>query len=1143
VVNGDTKRAGGLWSWQGCDSGQLESWSQGDKAFPVLDTMGTGSTANINATYVTTNLMSRNNWHWSRIAGVAYNYFWGSDVGFGVGSIMPYHVYGLELPVRGSGLGGNHNIGYTWVGWPGKTLSSGEKTYIGTSMIGVVDGDMGNGVNMYARTMDNVDITPFVDRGEFVTRTDDYTSTSSSSKWQYIVDGFNYAEPRYEYKYDESGSYYNGVPENLIVMPKGDELADWMRKPAWETYGYGSTIPTLALFYLIPILERLGYGTVTYEGGWRDTSNSLNMGSSAAGWTMVAPMLEEYFAAHPHSKHLAPGDAYDFSGLSTATQTGRNRVVRAMNEYIHEHGMRVLAWVQDSLVPNAQITSGRVPQQWGVRNFTDTGRNGSYGCTGNPEFINDYTTFFCELMFGDGTRELAFDGLKGDSFWGMDRCYGTGHGHDGDPDAPIRNYGLYFKNIYNKANYIRGATEYVGGPVVDVEKMASIKQCMCGRVMDYFVFTGVNRPISGDHSGTKQNRQANRIWRGFYGWDVPMSSDHHDLDMRDDEMFRPPLENIGEFDYANILGTGILFESKTRLNLHAYHNAASERSSLMTWPGEPNYKNRWPDFTPSNGTGSSSNLPWANGAIKWGAAVKYYGLYHDLGTSQSKMIDNLYKYAVDYPETYALELMDRNPATGALTPKPVSERIYSFYATSFPIEADDPRLRNADGTGGTWTAVPCRYYREMMVTNADAFPRSFDPWNSVDKGIENTTADIQAGIPFTFKYEGPIEIRGLKANTAYCLSDVETGEKLLKTSDASGLIKFDTVFKNSVIYHVTEAVTGSVSGHVYDGAGDIQSGATITLYDENGNRMFWDTASDMDGAYSFPVVPAGRYYIVHTFPKGYVQPLSGTAAVPNNDSRYEGFTPVNMDYFTDVYEYVSQPFVVGGGAVTRDLGPNVSYYSASVLADPESDIDKNIEFALTLRGAENVLTFEAEVTVDGNMLAGVGVEALNGFTVMNDIFWRYAGNGMWQGTVTLAYKAGEDEGFTGLGPTDIAKFIFAPRGVGDTALTLTGVKSAGLVGENTQYLDVEVVWGEAVTNIDQRVFSKYDLNRDNKVDALDLGIMLLYCGFSENSPGWDVLVKVNDSRGKPVTASMCDVNGDGVIDMLDLLDLFIHYTK
>ncbi|MCL1808144.1 MAG: S8 family serine peptidase [Clostridiales bacterium] len=74
-------------------------------------------------------------------------------------------------------------------------------------------------------------------------------------------------------------------------------------------------------------------------------------------------------------------------------------------------------------------------------------------------------------------------------------------------------------------------------------------------------------------------------------------------------------------------------------------------------------------------------------------------------------------------------------------------------------------------------------------------------------------------------------------------------------------------------------------------------------------------------------------------------------------------------------------------------------------------------------------------------------------------------------------------------------------------------------------------------------YSKYDLNKDNKVGALDLGIMLLYCGFDKDAPDWGDVIKVNDSRGAGVCAGMCDVNGDGLIDMLDLLDLFIHYTK
>ncbi|MCL1983713.1 MAG: M28 family peptidase [Clostridiales bacterium] len=220
-----------------------------------------------------------------------------------------------------------------------------------------------------------------------------------------------------------------------------------------------------------------------------------------------------------------------------------------------------------------------------------------------------------------------------------------------------------------------------------------------------------------------------------------------------------------------------------------------------------------------------------------------------------------------------------------------------------------------------------------------------------------------------------------------------------------------------------------------------------------------------------------------------------------------------------------------------------AFVGASVNADEESGIEGDVCYTLSLSGARDLLNVELEFVVDGSMLAGKGLETLNGFNSVDGIDWRFIGGNLWKGSVTLGYPSGGNTGFTSEGPVDVAVFTFAPRAVGDAAFTIVGFKAVGLRGDETCYLDARIVNGEAVTNIDQRVFSKYDLNRDNKVDALDLGIMLLYCGFATETPGWDSLVKVNDSRGKGVTASMCDVNDDGIIDMLDLLDLFIHYTK
>ena len=216
-------------------------------------------------------------------------------------------------------------------------------------------------------------------------------------------------------------------------------------------------------------------------------------------------------------------------------------------------------------------------------------------------------------------------------------------------------------------------------------------------------------------------------------------------------------------------------------------------------------------------------------------------------------------------------------------------------------------------------------------------------------------------------------------------------------------------------------------------------------------------------------------------------------------------------------------------------------FSLSVL--PVSGIEGDVEYALTVRDAVDLLTVELEFEVDGNMLAGKGAEALSGFAVVDGIAWKSLGGSIWRGTVTIGYPAGDSTGYTSVLSADIAKFVFAPRAIGSATMKLTGIRATGFVENETRYIDVAIENSEASTNIEQLVFSKYDLNKDNAVDALDLGIMLLYCGFDGDSLSWYTLVKVNDSKGKPVIASMCDVNGDGVIDMLDLLDLFIHYTK
>jgi hypothetical protein len=147
---------------------------------------------------------------------------------------------------------------------------------------------------------------------------------------------------------------------------------------------------------------------------------------------------------------------------------------------------------------------------------------------------------------------------------------------------------------------------------------------------------------------------------------------------------------------------------------------------------------------------------------------------------------------------------------------------------------------------------------------------------------------------------------------------------------------------------------------------------------------------------------------------------------------------------------------------------------------------------------------------------------------------------LWKGSATLVYPSGGDgTGFTADGPVDIAKFVFSPKALGGTSMRLTRISATGFNPETVmvQRIGAYIVNGDAETDIR----SKFDLNRDNKVDALDLSVALLYFGHKSTDTDWTALVKVKDVKGGDITPAICDVNGDNVVDMLDLMEIYLNY--
>ena len=326
----------------------------------------------------------------------------------------------------------------------------------------------------------------------------------------------------------------------------------------------------------------------------------------------------------------------------------------------------------------------------------------------------------------------------------------------------------------------------------------------------------------------------------------------------------------------------------------------------------------------------------------------------------------------------------------------------------------------------------------------------------------------------------------------------------------AGFTKFDSVY-------LSNAPDGIVPGGAANGGGYYYSGAYVPTYAVA--FVDWDGAHIAD----------------HTVKRG------ADAGAPADPSR-EGYVFTGWD---GVYTNVTSDLVLT--AVYEPIYVPV-INSVGIYAAETSDIKEPVEFTLYLKGA-NIVTAELEFELDGgDILTFTELLALNGFMPIDagggPVKWTPLENGAIKGEATIVYTVGADSyGFTSESPEDAAKFIYEAGSIGVAGMRLTGVRLYGLEepGGPARLLDAGIVGGGASTSV-VIVYSKYDLNKDGAIDAIDLAVVALYCQFTAADEGWDDYVKTVDAFGGKITASMCDFNGDGVIDMLDLVELYLSYA-
>lgn len=217
---------------------------------------------------------------------------------------------------------------------------------------------------------------------------------------------------------------------------------------------------------------------------------------------------------------------------------------------------------------------------------------------------------------------------------------------------------------------------------------------------------------------------------------------------------------------------------------------------------------------------------------------------------------------------------------------------------------------------------------------------------------------------------------------------------------------------------------------------------------------------------------------------------------------------------------------VTGGTTDPDPGQPEAAVSADVALRNAGLADRNPSFRLALKHAKNVTTVSVRFTVDAST---VSVTGLNGFQVLGQPKGSVA-NGKYTGEVMLAYLSNGRTAFTQTGETGIASFVTN----GDTpTLKITGVTLSGWDS------DGKAVFG-TTGSIDpdevKFVATTYDLNGDGKVDQLDITVAQAAYQARSTESDW------NTPGANGVAPSACDVNGDKVVDIQDLILIYLNFT-
>lgn len=218
--------------------------------------------------------------------------------------------------------------------------------------------------------------------------------------------------------------------------------------------------------------------------------------------------------------------------------------------------------------------------------------------------------------------------------------------------------------------------------------------------------------------------------------------------------------------------------------------------------------------------------------------------------------------------------------------------------------------------------------------------------------------------------------------------------------------------------------------------------------------------------------------------------------------------------------------VTGGSTEPTEPVEPTNSVSASATLRTAGHSDGKPSFRLALKNAKNVATVRVQFTADTNL---VSVTGTNGFTVLDQPKGSYDG-GKYTGEVMLVYVNSGHTAFTQSAETGIASFVTT----GSTpTLKITGVTISGWDSNGKAIFGTT---GSIDPNEVKFVAATYDLDGNGKVDQLDITVAQAAYQARSTESDW------NTPGANGVAPSVCDVTGDGVVDIQDLIAIYLNVT-